>query len=1599
MFAVSRLHRLLAVLSTALFLVGSVSISSAAALAATITYPDGVVLDNCSLTAGYQGHFDCTITLPPNDPNQDVMGIVAYYSWDGTTPNGYGTGANTSGFNQRVFSLSPGWCQSLCGYGETSYISGGCVAAGNFFAKPFGNVPPGQCQIVRNNWDGSYSPVSGGQSLPGEGKGGGNLAEASGSQHCHCDPINTATGALFTSATDLSVPGRGVGLGYSRSYDTQSAKLNGRLGWGWTDSYGMTLAVDSTSSGTLGDAGLLASTQENGSIVRFTRNADGSYTAPSRVFASLVHNADGTFTFIRRGRDTFTFSAGGQLMAERDADGNRTTLAYDSSGRLGSVTEPAGRALTLTYDANNRAVSVSDTSGRRVGYGYDTSGELTSVTDPAGLVTGYGYDSNHLLTTITDPRGGITTTTYDAGNRAISQKDRAGRTSTFSYGTQTDIGSWVVTITNPLGNVTRETYDHADLVSETKAAGTTVEATSTHTYDPVTNSRASTTDPLGHVTSWTYDAAGNQLTATDALGHGSSVTYNSLNEPLNVTDLMGVQTTNTYDTAGHLLSTSTPLAGSSPAVSATTTRTYGDPAHPADVTAITDPRGKISTMTYDSYGQLTATVDPLGRQTTVDYTCTPVGAGCRSNIGWAYRTVAPKGNLAGAVPADDTRTVTRNDDGQALTSTDPLGHVATTAYNSNGNPATVKDANSHITTFTYNADDQPTSVQRPDGTNLATGYDGAGNRTSQTDAANHITSYAYDPLNRVSSTTDPLNRTKKLAYDLANHLLTLVDAAGRTTSYGYDNAGRRTSVSYSDAVTPNVTYGYDNAGRRNAMTDGSSFSSYAYDSLGRMTGTTNGAGRTVSYGYDLGGNRTSISYSPTQVVTRAFDDASELTGVTDWAGHTSTFSYDADGNDLSTGYANGVTEATTVDKAGQTTAIADTVGTTSLASYSYTRDPIGQLTATTPTGTTGQTHETYGHSTLNQLTGFTSTPTSGTYRYDTSDNPTTLADPTATAQGFDAGGQLTSSTPATSLVGTAKAGDAGTTSAVTLTLPTGTTVNDQVVLSVVVPQPQTVATPTGYTLVSNTASGTATTSARLLLFRRTVVAGDTKATVTFASAFPKTATLAVYRGVNPTSPVDTRSQAVLAGTSVTAPAVTTTAANDKLLILDAEYNSASVPTWTVPAGTTNRVSQTGGTIVSGLIADTTQAAAGSSGTKTSSVSVTANLITVLLALKPAVTSYTYNTAGSRLSRTTPGTTTSNYTYDQAERLKTAGGASYSYNGDGLRTSTTSGTTSTPFTWDLTGGLPLLLADGTTNLIYGPHGQLIEQLDNTSTPTPTYIQHDQQGSTRVLTNQTATIIGTYTYDPYGRTTNHTGSSSPLRYTGQYQDTETGLYYLRARYYDPTTTQFLTRDPLEPSTRSAYGYVAGSPLDASDPSGLCDLCMGFSPVSALVNFGRGASGGLTDVAANWMSPGASCTVPQNRLIQAVGFVATLIVTGGVSAAEETAAATADGAAAEESSVAGRSLDELSQQGAQADRNGLTQAGRALQKHANRAGNSAYPKVPGGELNGAGQDVLDEILTNPMTAERSYVSPNYGPVREFLLPDMGGRFEEFGRLIGFL
>jgi uncharacterized protein RhaS with RHS repeats len=66
----------------------------------------------------------------------------------------------------------------------------------------------------------------------------------------------------------------------------------------------------------------------------------------------------------------------------------------------------------------------------------------------------------------------------------------------------------------------------------------------------------------------------------------------------------------------------------------------------------------------------------------------------------------------------------------------------------------------------------------------------------------------------------------------------------------------------------------------------------------------------------------------------------------------------------------------------------------------------------------------------------------------------------------------------------------------------------------------------------------------------------------------------------------------------------------------------------------------------------------------------------------------------------------------------------------------------------------------------------------------FYEQDGLGSVTSLTNSSGALAQTYTFDSFGNTTNSSGSvSNPFRYTGRDFDSETGLYYYRARYYDP------------------------------------------------------------------------------------------------------------------------------------------------------------------------------------------------------------------------
>ncbi|MEW6155760.1 MAG: RHS repeat-associated core domain-containing protein [Actinomycetota bacterium] len=187
-----------------------------------------------------------------------------------------------------------------------------------------------------------------------------------------------------------------------------------------------------------------------------------------------------------------------------------------------------------------------------------------------------------------------------------------------------------------------------------------------------------------------------------------------------------------------------------------------------------------------------------------------------------------------------------------------------------------------------------------------------------------------------------------------------------------------------------------------------------------------------------------------------------------------------------------------------------------------------------------------------------------------------------------------------------------------------------------------------------------------------------------------------------------------------------------------------------------------------------------------------------------------------------GTTDSHPTPVAVDGLAAPGTAlaTYAYRGDGLRTSKTVAGQTRPFSWDESGPVPLVLSDGALRFVYGPGGRPLYQLDAANVPT--YLHQDQLGYTRQLTSATGEVVATFTYGPYGELSSATGTATtPLRFAGEYTDAETGFVYLQARYYDPATGQFLTRDPLVAMTGEPYLYAGGNPLNYTDPLGLIRL----------------------------------------------------------------------------------------------------------------------------------------------------------------------------------
>lgn len=360
------------------------------------------------------------------------------------------------------------------------------------------------------------------------------------------EPVDTSSGAFMHQHTDLTIPGRGVPLEFTRYYSSQSA-YNGSLGRNWSHTYETHLAVAGNGDVTVWYA--------QGTTAYFTKSGS-SYVAPTGPYDVLVKNGDGTYTLTTKEQIRYNYSSAGKLTSIVDRNNNATTVSYDGSGHLASVTDSGGRSLTFTTDTSGRITQVADPLGRTIGFSYDANGDLVTVTDVKSGQSHFTYSSHRLLT-ITDSDGHTqTTSVYDAASRVVEQTDALGGKTCFYYGVTVGIydptyncptlnpgpAAGQTTVVDPRGNATTYDYDmNFRTTKVTDALGGTVQ----YGYDSNGN-RNSVTDQNGHTTSSSYDSKGNVLSSTDALNHSWSWTYNSNNDPTLETDPLGRQVQYTY---------------------------------------------------------------------------------------------------------------------------------------------------------------------------------------------------------------------------------------------------------------------------------------------------------------------------------------------------------------------------------------------------------------------------------------------------------------------------------------------------------------------------------------------------------------------------------------------------------------------------------------------------------------------------------------------------------------------------------------------------------------------------------------------------------------------------------------------------------------------------------------------------------------------------------------------------------------------------------------------------------------------------------------------------------------------------------------------
>jgi YD repeat-containing protein len=767
------------------------------------------------------------------------------------------------------------------------------------------------------------------------------------------DSVDSYTGALETSHTDIRVAGIGVPFALTREYNSGDVSFVGAFGPGWSTI--LDLAVKFSSTGARATV-----YGADGQQVGFTYQAsNNSWVRDPGVRTSLSCSGPATngkppstCTVTRFSDGSHWTLAAGYVQSFVAADGQGLKFAYASSPhRINAVTVDTTAStplvIHLTRNSSGRVTKLS-TPTRSVSYTYDSAGDLSTVTDPAARSWRMTYQSGHLLNKVAayssaTATSGTTTLTaaYNVTvGRVSSVTENAGtqlHNTTFLWTAGSPAYAQRAELVDVNGTIQRayytDIYQNGEIIEHKDPLGHATFNTWNSDLDLVT-----VKNPLGSTETMTYDSSGDQLTDTQTLntaGDTSKSTY-AYDSHHRLTSASKVITSSLTDTATYTYNSLNELASSSLSGSGTTTYAYNSRGL---MSSKTDAAGNVTTYTYDAAGNLT------GESVKQSSGATPQGKGPLygyDEAGDKVLSVPAVGNQGGgSYVSGDATTMTYSPDAQETSVTAPGGAITSTTYAPDGVVSSSTDAAGNKTTYSWSSVTVPggTLVKKttvgPAGTTVDL-YDHSGNVISSTPPQpsstvsgkpSGVVTNTYNAASQMVSTTNGQGVATNYTLDAAGDTVSTA-SRGATTTATYNLVGWATGtstttrsypssqdtsggdwtadtthtkttydvagdlLSKTDAAGGTTTYTYVAGDRVGSITTASGATKYAYDALGDKTSVTSPGGGVTSYVYDALGRETKQTIG-SQNWTIAYDADGNPIRTVDPDGRTANYTYDA----------------------------------------------------------------------------------------------------------------------------------------------------------------------------------------------------------------------------------------------------------------------------------------------------------------------------------------------------------------------------------------------------------------------------------------------------------------------------------------------------------------------------------------------------------------------------------------------------------------------------------------------------------------------------------------------------------------------------------